>query len=146
MTVIAWDGKTLAGDRMMVLESRRVPYTKVHRVETPNGRRLLVGVAGTIAETVDVLAWIRAGEPDARPAVKNVSILIVDEALKVWQLQEEALARIEVALPKWAVGCGGDYAMAAMECGAVAAEAIAIASKFDYRCGMGVDTVSFEAS
>jgi len=56
MTVIAWDGVTLAADKQNTIVGYAHVATKIHRV--PSG---IVGFMGNGAHAVQVLAWMKAG-------------------------------------------------------------------------------------
>jgi ATP-dependent protease HslVU (ClpYQ) peptidase subunit len=148
MTVIAWDGKVLAADRMSTVGGTPIPHAgpKVHRLRAPNGKVALVGFSGNSAYAWAYLAWMRGGE---EPQLKQgedlkFSIILIEWPRWVWYRSDTA-NRWDLfgAMSSWAIGSGCDYALGAMEHGASAREAVRIASRLDNQCGMGVDVVRF---
>jgi hypothetical protein len=61
MTIIAWDGKTLAADRAGTNCGYRRTVTKIFRV--PGG---IVGFAGDGSRAMALLEWFRAGRDPAK--------------------------------------------------------------------------------
>lgn len=72
----------------------------------------------------------------------DTHILSIDEKRRVWCAEKE-LNWLCIGKRKWAIGCGADFALAAMACGKTAVESVRIAAKLDSKCGMGVNTVRF---
>ena len=67
MTCIAFDGKTLAADKLACMNGLRNTVTKIHRVGP-----LLVGGAGDSAFIGAMIEWIKAGrEPKDFPAAQR---------------------------------------------------------------------------
>lgn len=148
MTIIAWDGKVLAADRMATMGGTpmRDAGGKIHRLRAPNGRVALIGFTGTSAFRASYLHWMRGGE---EPQIKvgedmKWAIILIQEPRWVWYRSDTA-NRWDLlgAMSYWAVGSGCDYALGAMEHGATAREAVRVASRLDNQCGMGVDVVRF---
>lgn len=143
MTVIAWDGETLAGDRMRVCGGTPVRAdSKVNLIAAPDGRRFLVGCSGCAYMGEVFLAWMRGGDKPSMPHDAEFSAMVIDERRKVWMLSRE-LVYLQVGRPQWAIGCGADYALGAMAAGKTAVEAVKITSRLDTNCGMGVRAVRF---
>lgn len=141
MTVVAWDGKTLAADKRTSFGGLHAVVTKVYEI---NGS--LVGCAGASAQNAEMRAWFAAGcDPKEFPAAqrdidKCVSMLVIDKSGAVLQYENTPHPiRIESRL--WAIGSGRDFAIAAMHCGKTAREAVEIASACDSNCGNGVDSL-----
>lgn len=144
MTIVAWDGKTLAADKRAVF----VGYgggtvTKIHR--WPGG---LCAFAGDFDIGVQMVEWLRAGcDPDAFPkrqADENAATFMVIA-------NDGRVARYErtpVPLPfenkVHAMGSGRDYALAAMYLGHDARRAVEVACALDNCCGNGIDALELE--
>jgi ATP-dependent protease HslVU (ClpYQ) peptidase subunit len=139
MTVIAWDGKTLAADKQFTSAGLRRTGCKLFRL-----RDGIVGIEGRTSDALSLLAWLRGNrEPtnfpesckgDDAPAVLG----IINGTIQYWNGSPYPVTYDE---PFTATGSGRDYAIAAMHCGKTAAEAVEIASVYDNGCGMGVDTL-----
>ncbi|WP_316415289.1 hypothetical protein [Mesoterricola silvestris] len=138
MTVIAWDGKTLAADRQATNCGLASSCTKIQRFE--NGA--IVGMTGEIAGGLNLFKWYANGsDPEkwpARQATDDWSRLIVVENGKAFTY-EHLPVPVPVEDPFMAWGSGCDFAMGALAMGADARMAVEIASRFSDSCGMGVD-------
>jgi hypothetical protein len=138
LTTVAWDGKTLAADRRMAgwMDACKVFHLKDGRV---------LSGAGYMDELAEVAAWLDAGGDDRdKPVVSDdddtcTDYLLIDGDTCYW-LTTPFLRPIEVRDGMAAVGSGSRYALGAMAAGKTAAEAVAIAARFDPNTGGGVDT------
>lgn len=141
MTTIAWDGTSLAGDRLRSFNGTPVPATKVFRIG-----RLLVGCAGDSEDCVSFIAWIAAGmDQKAPPKMESLDALVIDGDNKnqvFWYSQRCIPLPLEVK--QWALGSGADYALGAMHAGANAHRAVTIACGLDVNSGLGVDVVEMK--
>lgn len=143
MTVIAWDGRTLAADRMCNIGGTRVAVTKIREQAG-----VLFGLAGTGSRFEQLLAWFRSGaDPEkypARPADDDSVLVAIDR----WEGRvrirrfEGAGYPVLVESPFYADGIGRDVALAAMHCGRDAVEAVQLAIDLNVYCGMGVDAIA----
>lgn len=147
MTTVAWDGKTLAGDRRITSAGMAVTeMTKVHK----RGDGALIGVAGEMCTSSEFIRWWMANDPEVEmPSLKakvspeecSAAIIIeADGAVKAfdrdgWHLVESK---------KYAIGSGGHLAQMAMRCGKSAARAVELACEFDIFSGGSVDTVHYD--
>lgn len=145
MTVIAWDGKTLAGDKRTNFGGLHATTTKVHRL--PGGA--LVGCAGNAAQIGEMIHWLGAGaDPDKMPAVQRdpkecVSALVISPDGKVLQY-ENTPHPIRIENGQWAIGSGRDFALAAMLLGRDAIDAVKVSIAFDGGCGNGIDALTLD--
>jgi hypothetical protein len=144
MTTIAWDGKTLAGDRKRNVRNTPVPATKVFRLPEPVTvgnlpRVAMFGCAGDSSEAVAVADWLLRNAE--KPMAKDIDILAVDAYGKC-HFAANNLVFYPIELQHWAVGSGADYAMGAMARGASAHEAVQVASLYDNGTGLGVDVLA----
>lgn len=137
MTVIAWDGKTMAGDRQRNFYNTPVRAKKVWRVRGTDGLLRLVGAAGESSDCVAFVRWLQGGE---KPSATDMDALVIDHKNQAWFCTHK-LVYCRILEPFFAIGCGADYALAAMACGKTAAQAVKIAARFDNRIGVGVDVV-----
>jgi 20S proteasome alpha/beta subunit len=142
MTVIAWDGKTLAADRMAAHGCLARTVTKIWKV-----RDMLVGGSGSADVVQSMLWWVRHGcDPDRFPAMQNseeFAPFLVIKADGIW-LYERTPNPIEFHDPIFAIGSGREYAMAAMHLGRSAREAVELACIYDPNCGRGIDELKLD--
>ena len=142
MTVVAWDGTTLAADKMTSFGGLHGTTTKVHRI----GENLVAG-CGTTALIQEMLRWFEGGcDPDKFPAQQrdskeSVSLLVVRKDGSLHQYETTPWPLV-LHNKQWAIGNGRDFAMAAMYLGKTAREAVEIASVFCHDCGNGVDELT----
>lgn len=140
MTVIAWDGKTLAADKLGSYNGLGRTVTKIHRIGD-----LLVGISGNAWVANEVFAWVERGrKPEAFPACQrdkdDWSMTLIIEARRVL-LYERSPYPTRIADGTCAIGSGRDFALAAMHMGADARRAVEVATHFCPDCGLGVDTL-----
>lgn len=138
MTVIAWDGYSIAVDRQATYTDCRVPVQKWRRLES--GSVLLwSGGAGEGGLLADLYA---RGELESKwPEFQKTddwTRLVVASSEKIVLYEKVPFAQV-VYGPFEAWGSGFKYAMGAMWCGADAKRAVECASEFDTHCGLGVD-------
>lgn len=144
MTVIVWDGKTLAADKRTSFGGQHATVTKLYRL-----RGFLVGCAGGSAQNAEMRAWFAAGaDPEKLPACqrdaeKCVSMLVIAPDGSVTQYENSPHPFV-IENKSWAIGSGRDFAMAAMYLGCDAHRAVEVASMLDLNCGNGIDTLTLE--
>lgn len=145
MTVIAFDGRTLAADRSVVNNGLASTATKIHRVGS-----LLCGGSGCVSSCNAMLDWVRGGrDPKAFPAGQvdpkgDWSPFLVIEADGQILLYDNNPfpTRYDRRRQRfYAIGSGRDYAMAAMYLGCDAKRAVNVASALEVGCGNGVDVL-----
>jgi hypothetical protein len=139
MTVIAWDGKTLAADRQRDAGGVTVPATKVYECETPQRGRIIFGCAGDAMDIARYVRWAK-GRDGAPPTLSDLTIMSIDKDRRIW-VADHRLYWCEVNMPYWAIGCGRLYALTALHLGHDAKKAVEVACELDSGCGMGVDVL-----
>jgi hypothetical protein len=147
VTTIAWDGKTLAADRLRTVGSVPTPATKIFRAPKACAHvqaDFVVAMYGVAGDSGDAVAFRQFVEDaGAKPALKNCSIIVIDVAGRCW-FSDESLRFHLCDLPSFGVGSGSEFAEGAMEAGKSAIDAVLIASKRDVRTGMGIDVLELE--
>lgn len=140
MTVIAWDGRTLAVDRQSTHAGLRRGVQKYRKLKGGG----IVAWCGALTAGLIMAEWYEAGAdlskyPKCQDSDDNAEIVVIRPrgAILTYDLHPAAI-KYPRSRP-WAWGCGRDYALGALAHGATAIEAVKIASKFDTHCGMGVD-------
>lgn len=141
MTVIAWDGKTLAADKRMGFGVEFATVTKIVRI-----RGCLVGWAGGSALGRAMVEWFRNGcNVDSYPAAQRASdtvgvLLVVQHGGLVQHYATEPYPCV-IENEYYAVGSGSQFASAAMHLGLDARRAVEVACALDMNCGNGIDTL-----
>lgn len=135
MTVIAWDGKTLAADRRASVCGLA---RSVHKIERVKG--MLVGMSGDHATAAELLKWfVSGGEFPAKAREDTATLLVVDHSgVHLYTAGPEPMMVLDGHM---AVGSGRDYALMAMHLGKTAKEAVELTCLFDVNCGNGVDVL-----
>jgi len=134
LTVIAWDGKTLAVDSLGVYSDRPIDIKKSMKTESGE----ILSGSGS-AETVLVLFdwYIETGaDPEKYPEIEKQdlsNLVVVSEAeIRVYY------GKFPIVLDRnknHAWGSGTDLALAAMHCGRNAIEACQVACELSVYCG-----------
>lgn len=142
MTVIAWDGRTLAGDRYncsggLVRTVRKINVVRDH----------LCGYAGTAWLGESRVQWFENGAnpayfPQSSDKDDWATLLCIAPDRSIL-LYEGGPHPIRYYDRLFAIGSGRDFALAAMHLGCDAEKAVKVASVFDAHCGGGVDTLTF---
>jgi len=145
MTVIAWDGTTLAADKRACNGSLIGTVTKIFRI-----RDCLVGYSGDAAFGEQMRAWFAAGEhaadfPSGQRDKDDYAVLLVIRPDGKVQRFERTPHPITFEDRCAATGSGRDFAIAAMHLGFNAARAVEVASQLTCDCGNGVDTLRLDA-
>lgn len=149
MTVIAWDGTTLAADRRITRGSSDWVCASTRKI-TKLLTGELIGAAGTQSFCNMVRAWYVAGaDPDTFPEGsedKYCDLLVIRKSplgyeTKIYNSGPYPIEWLPVSRGV-AIGSGAQAAMVAMHCGKSAREAVEIASMFDPGCGNGIDELT----
>lgn len=141
MTIITWDGKTLAADKQSTSVGHGEKVTKIFRV--PGGR---VGFTGNAGHSVALLDWFRRGRPADKWPKKDggdsAGAIFVSDDGKVYGYSGDDGPHAMVYEDQFlAWGAGRDYALAAMYLGKNAREAVEVACALDTTCGLGIDVL-----
>lgn len=144
MTVVCWDGTTLAADRMVCLDGYSYAVTKVHRID----RDTIVGCSGGISDALQFVQWLRAGSGDVGQLTGKLKFnaLVVKRTTDGLQLLRYESGGVAIPMhdEQHAMGVGGDYAAAAMHLGCNARRAVEVACALCELCGHGVDTMTLD--
>ena len=139
MTVIAWDGRYIASDSQSEYGGLLGSCAKLWR-GTDYDPGAVVGIVGAYRSSKLVADWFATGaDRGAFPKLLEVDrdcagVIVVDSELLVTTF-EGSPCPIEEQLSIYAWGSGGDMAVGAMEHGASAMEACAIACRRMSGCG-----------
>ncbi len=141
MTVIAWDGRTLAADKRTTDCGQPRTTTKI--VRAPDGS--LVATSGDSGMARALRAWWIGGadvEKYPDPDVKADLFVVTKDAEQ--RLYQGSARPIVLEDKTFAMGTGRDYANAAMYYGKTAREAVELACVWDTGCGNGIDTLTLD--
>ena len=143
MTVIAWDGKTLAADKMNQTGDTISTTTKIKQL--PSGE--ILAISGISSIGLMMISWYESGADKSNFPITTdkdlcATMIVADcNGCKEYHSSTgPSPIKIEDKFAAWAVG--REAALGAMEMGANAIQAVEIASKWVLGCGRGVD--SFE--
>lgn len=148
MTIVAWDGTSLAADKLVSYSGMRGTVTKIRVVDVKKYGKLLAGGAGNGGLVEQMFRWFESGGneenfPKNQFDPDNFATMIVIRPDRQIQVYGCSPFPIVIEDTFWAIGCGDQYAMAAMECGASAIRAVEVATKFDCNCGNGMDVLHY---
>jgi len=144
MTIICWDGTTLAADRKLVGGDIIKNATKIFRVTEYS----FAGIAGLFCTGLLMVKWLQEG------AIKNkfpreqtvdntnCEIMIINRNGSIY-LYETSPIPILVEEKFHAIGSGASFGLGAMAAGASAAQACFLAERHIAGCGLGVDTLTW---
>lgn len=143
MTIIAWDGKNLAADRLVTAGSlAKHTTTKIKQI----GQKLC-GVTGESKYSDALFAWVEDGMISERfPNIPNedqVVLIVIDDG-KIYEYWSSIHRIVYSAKEYAAFGCGNKFALGAMSAGADAKQAVEIACQYDIYCGGGIDILRSE--
>lgn len=142
MTTIAWDGYTLAADKLAT-SSTGVKSTTTKIRQMRNGD--VAAIAGCCESGFALMDWLEAGAKlenwPKTQETDNWATLIVIRSGVVWEYEKLPVPQLmEDSFMAW--GSGRLAALAAMDCGKDAALAVQTAAKFDCFTGNGYDSVT----
>lgn len=145
MTVIVWDGYTLAADKRCVYGGMINTVTKIWRVGDQ-----LIGGAGEFGLVEEMKCWIEAGaKPAEFPAPQRTDgwaamIAIDANGARLYEKTPMPI-RYDQGMPV-TLGSGRDFARAVLHLGHDAVYAVEVASALCNSCGNGVDVLTLEAA
>lgn len=144
MTVIAWDGKTLAADKRSLNNDVANTVTKIFRSDSDT----LMGLSGHLGRAMQMMRWIEAcriaetfpkGTTDDDWAV--VLVVHRNGAVEKYESREFPITFDD---PCFAMGSARDFALMAMHLGHDARRAVELTCELSVICGNGIDTLSFD--
>lgn len=140
MSVIAWDGKTIAADRQATCSDMRRKTVKLD-CKAVRGKILIFGWTGIDSNGRELMDWYVKGADVAKwpasQATSDWTRLLVASAKRVLEFEQRPYPIIHTRAPL-AWGSGRDFAVGAMAMGANADQAVQIACRYNVSCGMGV--------
>lgn len=146
MTVICFDGITLAADKLTTSGNSKGTVTKIFRVGAT-----LVGISGDLSVGMEMVEWFRNGAlpehyPDSnRDPNEGAGLVVVRADHTIWEYTSSPVP-FQMEGPFNAFGCGNESAMVAMACGLDARSAVEMVCQYNIACGNGIDTLSLAPS
>lgn len=144
MSVIAWDGKTLAADKRCGTNYPR-SVTKIRRTKAGE----LLGVTGWIDRGILLMEWYEAGAnvatlPDwQKDENKSCELMVIKRDGSCWMIGEFGIPWL-VEDKCHACGSGRDFAAAGLHLGLTARASVQLACDLHAACGNGIDTLTLE--
>jgi hypothetical protein len=140
MTVIAFDGRFVASDKMATSGVRQVTVRKLWL----HGRKVLA-CDGHAGHGMALVKWyIDGAKPSLYPPLVDAdnwaSLHVFEHGKPIW-VYERIAHPVVVHDDLFASGSGGAHAMGAMAAGASARRAVEIACEYADGCGKGVDVI-----
>lgn len=138
MSVVAWDGTTIAADRQATCHDMRRQTVKLVR---GYDKRIVFSWTGTESLGRMLMKWYEDGRDPAKwPAAQATSDwtrLLVARKQYIEEFEQQPTPTIHrTTFAAW--GSGRDFAMGALAMGASARHAVVIASRYNVTCGMGI--------
>ena len=144
MTVIVWDGITLATDR---LASDGVNKWEAEKAwyYSQAGQRIILSGYGTAKDILILIEWYKAGAIlDMFPHDADAVLIAVDD--KGLHRYERIPYPMTHGYKLCAFGQGSDLAYGALAMGADARQAVEVANRYSLFCGLGVDEYTLHES
>lgn len=139
MTCIAFDGRYVATDRMVVSGTRQMTGTKMAIV----GRKV-IAYCGDCSHGVAMTQWFVGGcvpaelPPSTDDRWAAIYVFERDQTIRCFEAKTHPIVLLD---PICGAGSGGLCALGAMSCGKSAEEAVEIASKWCDGVGNGVHVI-----
>jgi 20S proteasome alpha/beta subunit len=145
MTIVAWDGKTLAADRQLTSGNTISSCKKLFRLDSGE----IVGMAGEWGLCLQMLHWLSTTRsPETFPEFQKeteafVQVLVITPKKEIFDFGRSPYpTKLEDKFA--AIGSGAPYALALMSKSFTAKQAVTVACRFDPNCGQGIDTIQLK--
>lgn len=149
MSVIVWDGVTLAADRQVTDGGMIRQTTKIREIKKGKYKGYLVGGAGATATANLMMDWFEAGaNPQFFPYeymksdALGATLVVITQKKEIWRYDHLPVPII-MEDAWYCTGSGRDFAYGALACGANAKEAVEIACTFSTECGVAIDAIKW---
>jgi len=152
MSIIVWDGKTLASDRAMWICNIKHKVQKIHKIEFPGIQgSYLIGGIGTAAFVSAGFKYFRSGfQTEFKPDYKEYDdikaseyyFIVINETREIF-FYDGKFNSFCILDEKIALGGASEVAIGALDAGATAREAVEICIRRTDYAGLGVDEISF---
>lgn len=144
MTVLVWDGKTFAADRLACGGTMKHTVTKIARVDDE-----LVGICGRLSTGNELRDWyLKGADPEYFPNAAlddpETDLVVIKADGTVW-VYSASSTPFQVEDQVCTFGSGAEAAWGALLCGATAQRAVEIASQINITCGNGIDVLELNS-
>lgn len=144
MTIIVWDGKTLAADKQATDDGVRRTVTKIRRVKSGPNKGCLIAGSGACSQANAMMDWFEDGAdtslyPKHQENDQLAAILTVITPEKYIIRFEYTPTPILFEDAQYCTGSGREVAYGALAMGADAVKAVEIVCDHVVDCGMGID-------
>jgi len=143
MSVLVWDGTTLAADKQMTNGGLIQICSKIFRIGKD-----LIGFTGDYDYGMGMKHWLENGaDPDSFPDNQKdkdgwVGALVIKHDGRVLKY-DRCPHPYDLSQNRFVcLGSGRDFAYGAMEMGADAVRAVEVACKYEASCGCGIETLA----
>jgi len=136
MTTIAYDGKTLASDSRSTLSGPTIYEEDCQKLFTDVGPFVVLGIAGDFQDAVDAISLIEGYTQVDQirnidsDSIGDVALLGITKEGMLWSYAGDMSFQLREDKP-FSTGSGSSYALAAMDLGLTAEEAVVYASTRD---------------
>ena len=135
MSVVVWDGKTLAADKQGTVGEVAITVTKLWKLEDGT----IVGAVGDAFEGIGLKDWFASGaDPDKWDPDNETMLIVAKDGECKFCAQIPVFIPVEDPFMAW--GAGADIALGAMMMGANAVKAVGIVCSLSVSCGCGIDS------
>ncbi|MES2662283.1 MAG: hypothetical protein V4629_03175 [Pseudomonadota bacterium] len=144
MTVIAWDGKTLASDSLVCLGNAVYSSQKIF-----SNDEYLVGISGEAAVGLELVEWIfekgmnKADFPSKQKEEMLCNVLLIKKDRSTYFI-ENSHVPYPIFSKHIALGAGADMALGVMHSGKNAIDAVEIAVKLNAHCAGEAKSIDFD--
>ena len=139
MSVVAWDGETLAADRAL---GRGETKTEGSKLFVSRNKKRACAVVGDVAEGFALAKWYISSRRGAAPVTSDSTLIIVEDGACYEIGSNGQPIRVEGKFAAW--GSGDQVAIGALAHGASAIEAVKICCTHCDGCGFGVDSFTVQ--
>jgi hypothetical protein len=153
MSVVVWDGHTIAADCMAVSSGMKRECKKLHLLQDTTNTKIAAAFTGTFEHGAVLLQWyLEERSADTYPAFQKTDnwtrMIIVQKDgtdITVRTYEQTHIPTVFPGATKMAWGAGRDFAMGAMMAGATAIKAVGITNGLSDSCGFGFSHIGFDA-
>jgi len=139
MSVVVWDGHSVAADKRACIAGAAMTTTKLWR--QPDG--IILATTGEMGFGLAAIQWWKSGAnhkewPPFQSTDDWARVLIFEPGQRPYGFERQPVRQVvEDGFMAW--GSGREFALGALAMGATARRAVEIACQFNVDCGNGID-------
>ena len=135
MSVVVWDGKTLAADKQGTIGDVAMTVTKLWKLDDGT----VVGGVGDAFGAISLRDWyINGADPEKWDPDNETALIVAKDGECKFLAELPVFMPVEDPFMAW--GAGADIALGAMMMGANAVKAVGIVCEINVTCGCGIDS------